>query len=467
MINKFYKRIHNNYSRFFNFIFFIRYLFVIFLISTALFLIIPNFFNYEKKTQTIKSHLIEQYGYEILKYEKIEFKSLPSPRLEFKNVSINLVSSPIKLNVKNLKIYPKLFSIYNYENFQSNKIALKDNNIISDRSDLEFLINHFFNQKKKLLLNNLELKIKDRNKPIIDLKKIQFANYGYNKNLLRGEVFSKKFKIKITNDLKNIKFELVNLGINADVNLDDKIKKDIINGVLKSKILNTKFKFNFNLDDKKINIYDSYFRSKNLSFNNESVLTIDPFLYIDSRIKIENINVEIFKKINFNKLLDSKNILKKINSKNEINFTAKKFSRDLIDKLKLKIDLAYGRINYLKVFSISDHLFRCEGNINLLLEYPILIFDCSILSDDKKEFLKEFSIKTKDKNAILKLNVKGNLNILNKKINFNKISMNDNYEASKDDLRYFKETFENLVFDKSFLEIFNLEKINKFILEIY
>jgi hypothetical protein len=466
MINKFYKRIHNKYSSFFKFIFFIRYLFAIFFIATALFLIIPNFFNYEKKTQFIKSHLIEQYDYEILKYGKIEFKTLPFPRLEFKNVLINLASSPIKLNVKNLKIYPKFFSIYNYENFQSNKIVLKDNNIISDRSDLEFLINYLFSQKKKLLFNNLELKIRDENKSIISLKNIQFANYGYNKNLIKGEVFSKKFKIKKTNDLKNIKFELTNLGISANINLDDKIKKDFISGVLKSKILNTNLKFNFNFDDKKINIYNSYFRSKNISFNNDSVVTIDPFLDIDSRIKIENINAEIFKKINVNKLLDSKNILKKINSKNEINFIAKKFSRDLIDELKLKIDLAYGRINYLKVFSISDHLFRCEGNINLLLEYPLLIFDCSIRSDDKKDFLKEFSIKTKDKTTILQLNVKGNLNILNKKINFKEILMNDNYEASKEDLRYFKDTFENIVFDKSFLEIFNLKKINKFILEI-
>ena len=128
--------------------------------------------------------------------------------------------------------------------------------------------------------------------------------------------------------------------------------------------------------------------------------------------------------------------------------------------------MVYGRINYLKVFSISDHLFRCEGNINLLLEYPLLIFDCSILSDNKNDFLKEFSVKTKNKTTILKLNVKGSLNILNKKINFKKILMNDNYEASKDDLRYFKETFENIVFDKSFLEIFNLKKLNKFILEI-
>ena len=466
MINKFYKRIHNKYSSFFKFIFFLRYLLAIFFISIALFLIIPNFLNYEKKNQIIKNHLLENYDYKIKKYEKIEFKTLPFPRLELKNVVINLEPSPIKLNVQNLKIYPKLLSIYNYENFQSNKIVLKDNIIVSDTSDLKLLINHFFSQKKKLLLNNLELKIKNENKSIISLEKIKFANYGYNKNLLKGEVFSKKFRIKISNNLKNINFKLLKSGVNAEINLNDSIKKEVISGFFKSKILNTNLKFDFNLDNKKLNIYNSYFRSKNLSFNNDSTIIINPFMHVESRFKIEDINTEIFKKINVSKLLDSKFILKKINSKNEINFIARKFSRGLIDKSKLRIDLAYGRMNYLKIFSISDHFFQCKGNINLLLDYPLLVFDCSIISDNKKDLLKRFSIKTKNENKTLKLHVKGNLNISNKKINFKKILMNESYEASKDDLRFFKESFENIVLNKNFFDIFNLKKIKEFILEI-
>ena len=74
MLNKFYKTIHNKYSSFFKFIFFIRYLFVIFLISTALFLSIPNFFNYEKKLELIKNHLLKNYKFKIIKLEKIKFK---------------------------------------------------------------------------------------------------------------------------------------------------------------------------------------------------------------------------------------------------------------------------------------------------------------------------------------------------------------------------------------------------------
>ena len=44
--------------------------------------------------------------------------------------------------------------------------------------------------------------------------------------------------------------------------------------------------------------------------------------------------------------------------------------------------------------------------------------------------------------------------------------MNKDYEATKEDLKYFKQSFESILFDEDFLSIFNLEKIKKFILEI-
>ena len=51
-------------------------------------------------------------------------------------------------------------------------------------------------------------------------------------------------------------------------------------------------------------------------------------------------------------------------------------------------------------------------------------------------------------------------------MNFKNISVNDSYEASKEDLKYFKSSFENIFFDKSFLEIFDSKKLKEFILEI-
>ena len=63
------------------------------------------------------------------------------------------------------------------------------------------------------------------------------------------------------------------------------------------------------------------------------------------------------------------------------------------------------------------------------------------------------------------LDIKGNLNILNKKINFDQIKT-DKYNATKEDLKYYKATFETILFDKSFIDIFVISKIRKFISEI-
>ena len=161
---------------------------------------------------------------------------------------------------------------------------------------------------------------------------------------------------------------------------------------------------------------------------------------------------------------NSKN--KKINSKNEINFKSEKFSKNLLDEIKLKIDLTYGRISYVKNFFIDKNLSLCEGNINLMEDFPLLFFECNVIIFDKKKFLKKFSIRSSEKNKKLNLNIKGNLNVLNKKINFKNIEINENYKASKEDLKYFKQSFENILFDKSFLQIFDLKKLKEFILEI-
>ena len=123
-------------------------------------------------------------------------------------------------------------------------------------------------------------------------------------------------------------------------------------------------------------------------------------------------------------------------------------------------------MNYSKKLLLSNSKIQCNGSINFLEEYPLLFFDCFLESENKKEFLKQFSVRIKNKNEILKLKFAGNLNFLNRKINFKNISMNDNYKASKEDLKYFNSSFENILFNKSFFEIFDLKKIKKFIIEI-
>ena len=465
MFNNFYKIIHNKYSRLFEFIFFLRYLFIIFITSSALFLTIPVFFDYEKRAEAIKSNLLTKYNFKISNYEKIKYNIFPLPNLELTSVQIKLKFSE-NFSVKKIKIYPDIFSIYNYENFNLNKIILKDSDIKFEISNLKFFLKQLFFQKNKLFFDNLKLEIIDNKIPVVTLGNIKFTNFGYNKNLIRGLVFDKKFEVRIDDNFKNINFRLLNSGINADINFDRNKKNNSTLGSLKSKILSTNFKSNFEYDGKVIKIYNSYFRSKSLSLKNKIEIFLNPYLDINSEFIIEEFNNQIFRKVNLIEILGYKDFLKKINNKSVISFKSKKFSRNFFDDANLKINLAYGRMNYSKRLSFGSSVIKCDGNINFLEEYPLLFFNCIIKAENKREFLKKFSIKAKSKSEILELKVNGNLSILSRKVNFKNISMDESYEASKDDLKYFKDTFEKILFDNNFFEIFDLKKIKEFILEI-
>ena len=103
MINKIYKRIHNKYSNIFKFFFFLRYLFAIFLIFTSLFFLIPKFFNFENKQETIKAHLLKYYDLEIKDYNNIEYQIFPFPNLSIQNVDLKIKDKPIVLKTHNIK----------------------------------------------------------------------------------------------------------------------------------------------------------------------------------------------------------------------------------------------------------------------------------------------------------------------------------------------------------------------------
>ena len=465
MLNKSFKNINNKFSRFFRFIFFLRYLFLLFFIALASFITIPYFFDYEKRVEIYKNYLSQKYNFKINKYEEIKYKAFPIPRLVFKDAVININSSPVIMNIQSLKVYPKIFNIYDLKNFKSEKITFLNNYSMIKSSNLKFLNSFLFDQKNKFSLNNFNLKINNENKTIINVKNMSFSNYGYKKNLVKGEVFGKKFKSRIINNFKSINFELLDTGINAELNID-KQTDELIIGSFKSKILNTKLRFDFNYNEKELNIYNSFLRNKNFSLKNQTLIVLDPFFDIRSEIDLDEFNFQILQKINFSELHKFKDYVKKINIKNEIFFKSKGLKLNPVDDIYLKIDLAYGRLNYVKKYLLSDDTVQCEGSINLFDEFPLLYFNCKIISANKKNLFKKFSINTKNKDQRFELNVVGNLSLLNKKINFKNISINENYKASKDDLEYFKLSFEKIIYDKSFFEIFDLKKIKDFIQEI-
>ena len=466
MINKIYKIINIKFYRFFKFVFFIRYIFVIFFIALVIFLSVPHLFDYKKRENIIKFYLLKHYSLEIEKLKTISYKPLPTPHLIIDDLEMNFYSDQVNLKTNKLYIYPKLFSIYNFNKFQIRKIKLFENKIQTNLNYFNILMKEIINLKNKFYFKDLKIIIEEKDENILNLNEINFTNYGYKKNIILGKIFNQKFKINIEDNLKDISFKLLNTGIYFQLNFLDNLSEPYSKGSLKGKVLVSNIKLNFDLKENYIKINNLFFRDKNLSIDAKGNLILKPFFKLNLSSKVNNVNTNILKNFDLEYYLSLKDLIKKFNSEINIFFKSKKFGGNLIDDLNIKTSTAYGRLNFTKNIKILKSNFNCKGNTNLVEEYPILNFKCQLYSLDKKELLKKFKINYKTKNEKINLIVIGNLNVLNNKINFDSITTDSGYKASKEDIKYFKYTFENLLFDKSFINIFELSKIKKLILEI-
>ena len=466
MINRFFKIINSKFSRFFKFVFFLRYLFVIFFISMVSFLVIPSFFDYKKKEEIIKLYLIKKYSLGIEKIDNVEYQFLPVPQLILENLKGNLYSEETNIKTQKLILYPKFLSLYNYKNFDLKKIKFNNSQLIVDSKKINLLTKSLINLDKKFYFENLHLKITEKKNQVLNFEKIRFLNYGYKKNIIEGEVFNRKFKIKFKDDLSNIFFKLLNTGVSAELNLSKKQSSDELIGDIRGKILDSNFKTNFSYESNNIVINNFFFRNKNLAFESDGKIKFKPFFGVNFDSEIKSINPIILLNINIEQLLSYKDFIKRLNIENYTTYKSKKFSRNLINEVYLNSKISFGRLNITKKYLISKSVLNCKSDINLLDEYPVIYFKCNIYSPNKKDLLKKIGIEYKTNSETIDLNFSGNLNILNNKVNFDNITMNNNYNAPEEDLQYFKEIFENLVFNKKFQNIFELQKIRSFLKEI-
>ncbi len=462
MINKINKIVNNKFSSYFKFIFFFRYFLLIFFVAIVLFITTPYFIDFKKKENLININLNQSYGLKLKKVDNISYKALPRPHLNLDNATLNVSQVDVNLEVNNLKIYPKLLSLYNFENYQLRKIKLIGNSFESNFKNISLLIKKIYDLKNKIHLKDLNIIIIDKKDKIVVLKNINYYNYGFSKNKLTGLVFNKKFVIKFKDLLNDIHFKLLNTGISAKLKVFDK-QNSGLSGILQGKILQSKFKLDFKFEEDYLSVNNFFFRDKKLSFDSKGTLTFKPFFKIDLINNIKSIDTEIILNFEIDKLIKLKDLITRINSKNIISFESKKIIGNIVDKVELNTDLKYGRLDIIKKIAIKNTDIYCLGFINLIEEYPILNFNCSIKSPNISELFNKIKIDYEGQFDYFDLDFEGNLNILNKKINFNKIKLNEDYIATKDDLKFFKTNFETILLKNNLFNIFNFKKIREFI----
>ena len=79
-----------------------------------------------------------------------------------------------------------------------NKIDIKMENVA-------YLIDYFKNINSKLRIKDLDLNLIMDSGSILKIQNIDFSNYGFNKDKLKGVIFEKKFKVNFDKE-KGYKF---------------------------------------------------------------------------------------------------------------------------------------------------------------------------------------------------------------------------------------------------------------------
>jgi hypothetical protein len=343
---------------------------------------------------------------------------------------------------------------------------LNNSRIDLDIDTTKNIFNYLGKLKYKLDVQNLNLNLKKKENFILKITKIDYSNHGYKKNRITGEIFDKKFKTYLNDDNKNLNFKILNTGIKADFNFDKVNKINSMSGSSKITILNNYLKFNFALQDNQMEITKSNLKNQDLSISFDSLILFDPFFEISSEIYINKVDEKLLNRLNLEKILKNQEILKKFNSNSKINYKKKKFRNSIVKKYYLELNLAHGRLNFLNKIYVLGGDIDCKGESLLTEEYPRLQFVCLFNLNDNRKLLKKFSISKNINKDLVNLNVEGSLNIFNKKINFKKINIGKNYIANEEDMKYFKETFENILFNDDFFSIFRMNKIKEFLIEV-
>ena len=465
MFYKFYKTIHNHYSKFFKIFYFLRYLFSIFLLAFIFYISIPKILDYEKKKVDIKNFLYQNYRFELSNYSSIKYKIFPSPNIYLENVNL-VFKNDDNLRAKKMYIFLDIKNIYNQEKFIAKKVFIDQNNMIMKIDDIDHLINFFDKTKLKLEVKNLNIDLTRKGNSILEIKNIDFFNYGFKKNQIKGSIFERKFKIKIDKEKNDLKLKIFDSGISANFKFNNYKKSKPLSGTSKINILNNYFKLDYQIDKNQILINKSKFRNKDLSVSFQNLIRLSPFFEMNLDLKIEKINQKIFKKLNLEKILKNKNIIKKLNSNIKIEYKEKKILQyNLIKEYNSELYFENGRMSESSEIRVSGSVINCKNEVILIEDYPRLFFECNFNVSNNKKFNKYFSISLNDKP--FNLTIKGTLNIFRKKINFDKINIKEmKYTANNEDKIFFKKIFEEEILSDGLINIFETQKIKSFLQKI-
>lgn len=447
----FLKNISRHYYFFFNF-------FIGLILITFIYILIPKFFDYDKKKILINDYFNTHYNINLKYIENISYSLFPTPRINLKNVNYNFISYENTNSAKNISLKLNLGNLINYKKINVRNILILNSVIDVEIEEANKLFQEFLKNKKNIKIKFSDLNFKSGKKNIFSIKDINLDNFDKKKLDLNGFFLKKEIKI----NYKTAKEKNIFLVLIPEAGTELKIffnNSNYLYGMVKSKILNSNIKFNFDNKRKdQIKIDSSYFRSKSLNATYDSKIILKPNFFFETNLNIKNVDIKHIYDLYKEKLLSKNNlkikINKKINGILDISYYPKKIDLNKIKNLNTKIKIENGNIFF-------KNLLLNYDNLNLSLNGSLISKD----DNQKLIFYIDHSIEKKNKTFkkkynYSKLKISGILNLNLKKIQFIKFSVDDK-EKSLREIEILEKTF-NTISKNNLLNILNIKNIKQF-----
>jgi len=463
-----YKNVIKN-NRFIKSIFFLKYIILIFIISTIVYLVVPKFLNFENKIIYLKKSLNKNYNLNIINIEKINYKIFPSPRLILKKSTILLNKSNTKVEIKNLVLILDFFKLYKFNDLELIKIVLIQPNLIVKTENLKNILRYIDKVNNEMIIEDGNLLVSNKKIKILSINKFSFNNKNKEKIKFNSIIFGHKFNAIFLErrGKKNLTAIMPDFAFKTNVAFAKNSSLDILKDKIETKFLKNNLKFNFIKNDKLI-ISNSFFRNKLLQTTFDGTIETNPFFNFDLFFIIKSINfTDLLNSENIKKILNFSGNAKKLNGKIKILYNKNNLERSYVKNLSASISSENGSI---KLNEITVHfpeaVIYLNGDISEYEGYTK--FNFKIIADvtNKKKFLRNFKIKGFENQEPLNLSINGYLNISSNKIYFDLIEIDNKKKTSVEDINFYKQSFEQIVIKDNLKNIFIINNIKNFFKEI-
>lgn len=467
-ILKFAKDLINN-KEINKFYFIFKYLFLIFFLSTSIYLIAPKFFNYQEKITLIKNSIFQHYKINLNNHSKISYNIFPTPRLNIFQANLEF-DNLVDADAKKITLVLPFSQLYKYENLHPKKLFIDSLDISFEVKKFKDFIKFISNLKNFISIKESKILFVKKNETIVVFKDVNFNNKNKKNLILNSLIFDQKVFISYVSivDKNILNIKLPEIGSEIIVNFEQGSSFEKSKGNIKAKILNNNLKFDF-LKTDKIIISNSFLRHKVFQTSFNGSIVTKPYFNIDLIFNLKNLRFKKIPKDNLaDNLINFLEINKKFNGKYNIKIDRKKINYDVIKEANIFLRSENGDIFFKDSklnFDFGDILF--SGNLKNKQGFTQLNFHTNFLLKNKKKFFKLFEINRKIKdNNDLNLTLIGMINLSLNKIYIKEIILDKNEKFNEEEILYYKKTFENLVIKNNVFEIFNIKKVRQFILEI-